>query len=116
MLLVKGIAEGVDAEGVAGVESGPAPHATGNAAKVIMNPKTALLGAGRHAAFELGEYGKDQSRNSSILESLIQQYWPWTRVAPSLRCRPATYVAVLLLFHPYHGLTHSIPMNFGLAP
>jgi glucokinase len=27
--------------------------------QVIMNPKTALLGAARHAAFELGEYGKD---------------------------------------------------------
>jgi glucokinase len=28
--------------------------------RVIMNPKTALLGAARHAAFELGKYGKDK--------------------------------------------------------
>jgi glucokinase len=28
--------------------------------KVIMNPKTALLGAARHAAFELGNYGADE--------------------------------------------------------
>jgi glucokinase len=27
---------------------------------VIMNPKTALLGAARHAAFELGHYGEDE--------------------------------------------------------
>jgi hypothetical protein len=27
---------------------------------VIMNPKTALLGAARHAAFELGNYGEDE--------------------------------------------------------
>jgi hypothetical protein len=27
---------------------------------VIMNPKTALLGAARHAAFELGNHGEDE--------------------------------------------------------
>jgi glucokinase len=28
--------------------------------RVIMNPKTALLGAARHAAFELAQCGKDK--------------------------------------------------------
>jgi glucokinase len=35
---------------------------------VIMNPKTALLGAARHAAFELGNYGQDEETTGHSLK------------------------------------------------